>query len=82
VIEEEIMLEHIPENNSMKWEIRRLDDETARHYRAELARSEEKQLLKGLTAVGSRALLKLGSALISAGERLSDGRTSGKAAAA
>jgi len=77
------MLEHMLENNTLKWEIKRLDDETARHYRAGLARNEgEKHLLTGLVAVGSRALLKLGGALISAGERLSDGRTSGKAAAA
>jgi hypothetical protein len=77
------MLEHIPENNSLKWEIRRLDGETARHYRAGLARSDgQRQLLTNLTAVGSRVLLKLGSVLTSAGERLSDGRPSGRAAAA
>jgi hypothetical protein len=76
------MLEHMPENNTLEWEIKWLDDETARHYRAELARNEEKQLLKGLATVGSRALLKLGSALTSAGERLSNVRTSGRATAA
>jgi hypothetical protein len=75
------MLEHIPENNNLKWEIRRLDDETARHYRVGLARSDgQRQLLTNLTAVGSRALLKLGGALVSAGERLRGGRTSGRAA--
>mgnify|MGYP001055392450 CR=1 FL=1 len=77
------MLEHIPQNNTLKWETKRLDDEAARHYRARLAKSDgEKHLMMDLVAVVSRALLKLGGALISAGERLSGGRTSGKTAAA
>jgi hypothetical protein len=76
------MLEHMPENSTLRWEIRRPGDETARRCRAELTRNEEKQLLKGLTTVGSRALLKLGSALTSAGERLDNARTSGRASTA
>jgi hypothetical protein len=77
------MLEHIPENTTVRWEIRRPNNETAQHYRTGLARRKrEKRVLTNLTAVGSHALLKLGSALTSAGKRLSGRKTSGRTAAA
>lgn len=76
------MLEHIPENTTVRWEIRRPNGETTQHYRTGLTRSEGgRQLLTNLTAVGSHALLKLGGTLTSAGKRLSGGRTSGRTAA-
>jgi len=77
------MFEYMLAADTAKLEMERLEKKIARRYRAGLMRNEgEKQLLTGLVAVGSRALLKLGGALISAGERLSDRRTSGRAAAA
>jgi hypothetical protein len=70
------MLEHIPENTTVRWEIRRPNGETAQHYRTGFARNKwEKQLLTNLAAAGSHALLKLGGALTSAGKRLSDSKT-------
>ena len=75
------MFEYMVEIGIAKWEMERLDGKIARRYRAGLVRSaEEKQLLANLAAVGSHILMSLGSALASAGERLSDGRTSGRAA--
>ena len=77
------MLEHIPENTTVRWDIKRPSSETTRHYRTGLARSEgKKQVLTNLTAVGSHVLLKLGGALTSAGKRLNDGKTSSRTAAA
>ena len=77
------MLEHIPENTTVRWEIRRPNGKSAQHYRTGLARSKgEKQLLTSLAAVGSHALLKLGGTLTSAGERLSGGPKSGRTATA
>jgi hypothetical protein len=77
------MLEHIPENTTVRWEVRQPNGETAQHYRTGLTRSKrKKQLLTNLTAASSHVLLKLGGALISAGERLSSGRTSGRTATA
>jgi hypothetical protein len=73
------MLEHIPENTTVRWEIRRPNGESAQHYRTSLARSEGgRQLLTNLTAASSHVLLKLGGALTSAGKRLSGGGTSGR----
>ena len=63
-------------------QMERLESEIARRYRAGFVRSEgEKQLLAGMATIGSRALLSLGSALVSAGKRLGDRRTSGRVAA-
>jgi hypothetical protein len=77
------MLEHIPENTTVRWEIRRPNSETVQHYRTGLTRSKgEKQLLANLTTAGSHVLLKLGGALTSAGKRLSGARTPGKTAVA
>ena len=73
------MLEHIPENTTVRWEIRRPSGETVQHYRTGLTRSKgKKRLLTNLTAASSHVLLKLGGALISAGKRLNSGRTSGR----
>jgi hypothetical protein len=64
-----------------KLEMERLDRKIARLRRAGLVRSEgKKQPLASLALVGSHVLQSLGSALVSAGERLSGGRTSGRAA--
>jgi hypothetical protein len=61
-----------------KLEMEQLDRKIAQLRRAGLMRSEgEKQLLIGLVVVASRVLVSLGSALVSAGERLSGRRTSG-----
>jgi hypothetical protein len=75
------MCEYILAVDIVKWEMERLDGKIARLQRAGLVRSaEEKQLLANLAAVGSHILMSLGSALVSAGERLSDERTSGRVA--
>ena len=77
------MFEYMLAADIAKWEMERLDGKIARLQRAGLVRSEgEKQLPANLAAVGSHVLMSLGSALVSAGERLSGQRTSGRAAAA
>lgn len=77
------MLEHIPENTTARWDIKRPSGEAIQHYRTGLTRSKGgRQLLTNLTAVGSHALLKLGGTLTSAGEKLSGGKTSGRTATA
>ena len=77
------MLEHIPENTTVRWETRRPNGESAQHYQTGLVRSKgKKRLLTSLTEAGSHILLKLGGALTSAGKRLNDGKTSGRTAAA
>ncbi len=75
------MLEYMLAVDTAKLEMERLESKIARRYRAGLVRNEEeKQLLAALAAVGSHVLQSLGSALISAGEKLNDGKTSGRAA--
>jgi len=75
------MFEYMLAADTAKLEMERLEKKIARRYRAGLMRNEEeKQLLAALTAVGSHVLQSLGSALISAGEKLNDGKTSGRAA--
>lgn len=75
------MVELMLEIGIAKWKIEGLDDKIARRYRTEPVKSaEEKQLLANLAAAGSHILTGLGSALVSAGERLSGERTSGRAA--
>jgi hypothetical protein len=75
------MVELMLESGILKWERERLHGEAARPDRAGLVRGQgERQLLTDLAAVGSRVLLSLGSVLISAGERLSDGRPSSRSA--
>lgn len=64
-----------------KWEAELLEGKIARRYRSGSVRNEEKQLLTTLAAAGSHVLLTLGSALISASERLNR-RTPGQTAAA
>jgi hypothetical protein len=77
------MLEYKLENNTARWEIKRLNNETARRYRVGLTESTgEKQLLTDLASVCARILLRLGRTLTSAGKRLSDGRASSRATTA
>jgi hypothetical protein len=77
------MCEYIIENDVARWEMKRLEREAARLYRAKLLWDEEtRRLLAGLAAVGSHALLNLGNALIAASKRLSMKETSGTAASA
>lgn len=77
------MVEPMLEIGIAKWKTEGLDDKIARRYRAEPVKSaEEKQLLANLATVGSHVLTGLGSALVSAGERLGDERASGRAATA
>jgi hypothetical protein len=65
-----------------KLEMERLESEIARRHRAGLVRDEEeKQLLASLALAGSNILLSLGNTLVSAGKRLRERRTSGRAAA-
>jgi hypothetical protein len=71
------------ENDVARWEMKRLEREAARLYRAKLLRDEEARgLLAGLAAVGSHVLLNLGNALIAASKRLSMKETSSTAASA
>ena len=66
------MCEYMIENDVARWEMKRLEREAARLYRAKLLRDEETRgLLAGLAAVGSHVLLNLGNALIAASKRLS-----------
>jgi hypothetical protein len=75
------MFEYMIATDIAKLEAEQLDRKIARLRQAGLVRSEgKKQLLANLAAVGSHVLMSLGSALVSAGERLSDGRTSGRTA--
>lgn len=75
------MFEYMLAIDITKLEMERLDDKIARLQRAGLVGSEgKKQLLANLAVVGSHVLMSLGSALISAGERLSRRGTSGRAA--
>jgi hypothetical protein len=77
------VFENMLEFSIAKWEMERLYDTPAWRHRAALMRSKAQgHLLTDLAAVGSRVLLTLGSALTTAGERLGDGKTSGRAAAA
>ena len=77
------MFENMLEYCVAKWDKERLYDTPAwRHRAALVSRRGQGQLLTDLAAVGSRVLLTLGSALTTAGERLSDRETSGRAAAA
>lgn len=77
------MLEHIPENTTARWEIRRPNGETAQHYRTGLASSAGgRQLLKNLSTFGSHILPKLGKTLTLTGERSSGGEPSGRTTAA
>jgi hypothetical protein len=64
-----------------KLEAELLESKIARRYRSGSVRNEEKQLMTTLAAAGSHVLQSLGSALISAGERLNR-RTPGQTAAA
>ena len=75
------MFEYMIAVETKKMELERLESKLAQRYQAGLV-IEEKQPLTALAAVGSHVLQSLGSALISAGERLNDGRTSGRTAAA
>jgi hypothetical protein len=72
------MFEYMLAVENAKLEMELLESKMARRYRAGVLRNEEKQPLAILAAVGSHVLVNLGSALVSAGERLSDGRTSGR----
>lgn len=74
------MFEYMLAADIAKLEAELLESKIARRYRNGSVRNEENQPTF-LAAVGSRALQSLGSALISAGERLNK-RTSGRAAAA
>jgi hypothetical protein len=77
------MCEYMIENDVARWEMKRLEREAARLYRAKLLRDEEtRRLLAGLAAVGSHVLLNLGNALIAASKRLSMEETSSTAASA
>ena len=76
------MFEYILAADNAKLEMELLESRIARRYRIGLVRNEENQLPTILTAVGSRILQSLGSALISAGERLKNGKTSSRTAAA
>jgi hypothetical protein len=77
------MCEYMIENDVARWEMKRLEREAARLYRARLLRDEEtRRLLAGLAAVGSHVLLNLGNALIAASKRLSMKETSSTAASA
>ena len=77
------MCEIMIENDVARWDLRRLERETARLYRARLLRDREtRRLLAGLAAVGSCVLLNLGKTLITAGEKLSMKGTSSTAASA
>ena len=77
------MCEYMIENDVARWEMKRLEREAARLYRAKLLRDEETRgLLAGLAAVGSHSLLNLGNALIAASKRLSLKETSSTAASA
>jgi hypothetical protein len=64
-----------------KWEAELLESKIAQRYRSGSVRNEEKQLLTTLAAESSHVLQSLGSALISASERLNR-RTPGQTAAA
>jgi hypothetical protein len=75
------MFENILQFSVAKWEMERLYSTPAWRHRAALVRSRaHRHLLTDLAAVGSRILLTLGSALTTAGERLSDGRPAGRSA--
>jgi hypothetical protein len=77
------MFEYMLAVDTAKLEMERLEKKIARRYRAGPVRNEgEKQPLAALAAVGSHVLQSLGSALISAGERLNNERTSGRTAEA
>jgi hypothetical protein len=76
------MFEYMLAVENAKLEMERLESKIARRYRTAVERNEKKQPLATLAAVGSHALKSLGGALISAGKRLNDGRTSGRIAAA
>jgi hypothetical protein len=77
------MCEYMIENDVARWEMKRLEREAARLYRARLLRDEEtRRLLAGLAAVGSHVLLNLGNALIAASKRLSMKEASSTAASA
>jgi hypothetical protein len=59
------------ESDIVKWEMRQLERNAARLYRAKRLRGEgTKRLIAGLAAFGSHALLHLGNALIASGEKL------------
>mgnify|MGYP003565197495 CR=1 FL=1 len=65
-----------------RWEMERRYGKPEWRHRAALSRSKGiRHLLTDLIAVGSHVLLSLGSALTTAGERLRDGRASGRVAA-
>ena len=77
------MFDYMIENDVARWEMKRLEREAARLYRAKLLRDEEtRRLLAGLAAVGSHVLLNLGNALIAVSKRLSMKETSSTAASA
>jgi hypothetical protein len=76
------MFEYMLATEIAKAEAELLESKIARRYRNSSVKIEEKQPLAAIAAIGSHALQSLGSALISAGERLNDGRTSGRTAAA
>ena len=75
------MFEYMLATEIAKLEAELLEGEIARRYRSSSVKNEEKQPLATLAAAGSHVLQSLGSALISAGERLNK-RTPGRAAAA
>ena len=76
------MFEYMLAVENAKLEMERLESKIARRSQAGVVRNEEKQPLATLAAVGSHTLQSLGSALISAGDRLNGGRTSDRTAAA
>ena len=75
------MFENMLEYCVGKWETEHRYSTPAWRHRVALAsRRGQRQLLTDLAAVGSHVLLTLGSALTTAGEWLSDGKTSGRVA--
>jgi hypothetical protein len=66
------MCEIMIENDVARWEMRQLEREAARLYRAKLLRdAETKRSLARLAVVGAHVLLSLGNTLIAASEKLS-----------
>ena len=77
------MCEYMIKNDVARWEMKRLEHQAGRLYRAKLLRDEEtRELLTGLAAAGSHVLLNLGNALIAASKKLSMKETSSTAASA
>jgi hypothetical protein len=77
------MFEYMLAVEISKLEAELLESKMARRYQAGIVTIEkEKQPLAALAVASSHILQSLGNALISAGERLNNGRTSGRAAAA